>query len=695
MAVDPDAAKVERLRRLLDAAGLYGRRVSVEQGDPAELKAPPFFASLVLVGKALSLQCREPPMYDQVYRSVRPYGGVLRLAATRSTGYPGEKPERWEIRSGAPPGGADWTHQYGDVANTVKSNDSAVRFPLGILWFGGNSHEDVLPRHGHGPPEQVAGGRLVIEGLNCLMARDVYTGRQLWKTEFRPEELGTFGVYYDQTYSYRPLQRAADQRHAQGANARGTNYVLTDKCVYVALRNACRVLDAATGKTLRQIDMPQLDGDSGRTEWGFLGLDGDLLLGGWGFAYFSKRLDGKKGRPTLLDLSASRGLVAMDAASGKVRWKVKAKYGFIHNGIVAGNGRVYCLDKLPQSVEATLHSRGAASPADYRIVAIDGKTGATLWEKANDIFGGWLGYSVKYDTLLMAIDNNHDRFFFGQTGTRTGTGMAAYCGKDGAVRWKKRDLQYSGPCILLGDVILPNVQSYSQSAGALRLVDGGPVLLPNPLTGKPEPWSFSRAYGCNSVIASEHLLTFRSGAASYYDLDAKAGTGNFGGFKSGCTSNLVVANGVLNAPEYTRTCLCTYQNQTSLAIVHMPDLVTEHWTAEYGALNLRDFSAYNPLAVCDRVKRIGVNFRHPGDRVGPGGTLWVDYPEIGGRRTELPVTVEGGQRSDGLPKLRDCLGLRSRWGSRTPPWTRSAATKRRSKGCCPGSPPPACGTCRP
>ena len=43
------------------------------------------------------------------------------------------------------------------------------------------------------------------------------------------------------------------------------------------------------------------------------------------------------------------------------------------------------------------------------------------------------------------------------------------------------------------------------------------------------------------------MLTFRSGAAGYYDLLNDGGTGNFGGFKSGCTSNLVVANGVLNA----------------------------------------------------------------------------------------------------------------------------------------------------
>ncbi|MEZ6117904.1 MAG: hypothetical protein R3C28_15215 [Pirellulaceae bacterium] len=110
--------------------------------------------------------------------------------------------------------------------------------------------------------------------------------------------------------------------------------------------------------------------------------------------------------------------------------------------------------------------------------------------------------------------------------------------------------EYSGPCILHGDTILTNANSYQLSSG-LQLLDGRPKLIMNPLTGVEQPWQISRAYGCNN-IASENMLTFRSGAAGYYDLETMSGTGNLGGFKSGCTSNLVVANGLLNAPDYTQ-----------------------------------------------------------------------------------------------------------------------------------------------
>jgi hypothetical protein len=108
------------------------------------------------------------------------------------------------------------------------------------------------------------------------------------------------------------------------------------------------------------------------------------------------------------------------------------------------------------------------------------------------------------------------------------------------------------------------------------------------------------------------MLTFRSGAAGYYDLKNHSGTGNFGGFKSSCTANLIVADGVLNAPDYTRTCTCSYQNQTSLALVHMPGV--EIWTYS-GKLRLDNHA--------------GLNFGAPGDRLDTNGTYWQDVGDKG------------------------------------------------------------------
>src|SRR5204863_4744055 len=143
-----------------------------------------------------------------------------------------------------------------------------------------------------------------------------------------------------------------------------------------------------------------------------------------------------------------------------------------------------------------------------------------------------------------------------------------------------------------------------------------PLLRSDPLTGKSAPWCWKRGYGCNTPLASVNLLTFRSGAAGYFDLASDGGTGNLGGFRSGCTNNLMVAGGVLVAPDYTRTCTCSYQIQTSLALV--PDAETEQWT----------YSGFTP-SLNDHIRRLGINFGAPGDRLDDTGTMWLEYPSVG------------------------------------------------------------------
>ena len=308
--VDPDPARVERLRRRYDQAGCYGA-VSVHVGEPQGFRAPQYIAHRIFAGRELASRVTgDKSLLPALYASLRPYGGLLHLLAD-----PAAAPALVQAasqaalegavvglfssgaqvhRPGALSGAADWTHQYGDIANTVKSNDQRVRPPLGLLWFGGNSNLDILPRHGHGPPEQVVGGRLFIQGHNSLSARDVYTGRVLWNRQF--EDLGTFGVYFDETYKETPLDPAYNQVHIPGANARGTNYVVTPDRIYLVVGATCQVLDPATGQTLQTIELPQSD-PANPQQWGYLGIYQDVLLGGVGFADYQRRLGVPLGAP--------------------------------------------------------------------------------------------------------------------------------------------------------------------------------------------------------------------------------------------------------------------------------------------------------------------------------------------------------------------------------------------------------------
>jgi len=278
-----------------------------------------------------------------------------------------------------------------------------------------------------------------------------------------------------------------------------------------------------------------------------------------------------------------------------------------------------CIDRLPDPVVERMNRRGETPEGTPKLICLDVRTGKVLWQATKDVFGTWLGYSEEYDALLQAGRPSPDML-----PDEPGDRMIAYRGKDGTVLWDKHH-EYYGPCLLHGDTIITQTISLRELGNSFSLLSGEQLMRKSPITGLEAPWQFGRNYGCNTVVGSQHLITFRSAAAGYFDLANDGGTGNLGGFKSGCTSNLIVANGVLNAPEYTRTCTCSYQNQTSLAFVHMPEV--EMWT-------------FNTLSLGEEpVRRLGINFGAPGDRRGPDGRLWLEYPSVGGPSPNIPVQV--------------------------------------------------------
>jgi outer membrane protein assembly factor BamB len=628
IVVQEDADTVAELRRRLHDRGLYGERASVQQGTVESFLAPPYLALLViLTPPALAT---DAAALRAAYESVRPYGGRLYIegdaarlrAMVAQAGLPGATVAELltgllVTRTGPLPGAAPWTHQYGDAANSAKSHDTRVMAPLGLLWFGGNSHHDILPRHGHGPAEQVLGGRLFVQGINSLSARDVYTGADLWKRQFG--DLGTAGIYYDSTYCEDPLDTTYNQRHIPGANARGANLATAADAVYLLNGTQCLVLDPTDGRTRAAFALPA-DADTGTPPtWAYLGLVGDVLVGGTGFSTFSQAYTIDRGDVwDNFDVSSSRGLAALDRHTGEVLWQRSARLGFRHNAICADAETLYCIDALPALVLDRLQRRGHVPRDQPELLALDVRTGRERWSRAEGAFGTWLSVSAKHGLLLQSGRASRDALK-----DESGERLMALRTADGSVAWDRKGA-FGGPIMLHHETIYTS--AVSTSGGALSLITGEPLMRPHPLTRQRVPWTYHRRYGCNAVIASEHLLTFRSGAAGFYDLRADAGTANLGGFKSGCTANLIVADGVLNAPDYTRTCTCSYQNQTSLAFVHTPDI--EVWTAN-------DIQR-GPGRILD----LPINFGAPGDRREQDGPVWFEFPIVGGPSPELPVTIE-------------------------------------------------------
>ncbi len=616
IAMDPDAELVNKIRNQLIERDLYGTRASVLVGDLEQLEMPAYLAKIVVSETpevitrlhtakhenstdedGVASDENEASAYiRRLFAILRPYGGTACILL------PDADRESWNTaieraqlagarvtkdnlgfdrisRSGAIPGAGNWTHEHADSANTRVSTDQVVRAPLGLLWFGGTSHEGVLPRHGHGPQPQVVDGRAIVEGMDMMRAVDIYTGRALWE-----RDLPDVGAFYNFL------------GHQPGANGTGTNFVSLPDGIYVAYGNRCLRLDPATGETLAEIPIPREDGSDLR--WGYINVTGDYLICGTDTLVVDESRDGVPKPGKNANLSASKQIYVMDRNSGELLWSAEAVNRFRHNAICADAGRLFAVDLLSQGELERLKRRGQEPSTKSRLICFDLASGSELWSTEDGVFGTWLSFSADHDVVVESGRPTRDSL------DDEPKGMRAFNASSGELLWTQ---DYSGPAIVHGEEIL--LQGF-----ACQLLTGEKVMRAHPVTGEEVEWTWSRNYGCNTPMASEHLMTFRSGAAGYYDLASDGGTGNFGGFRSGCSNNLIVAGGILTVPDYTRTCVCGYQNQTSVGLVPMES--AEMWT---------QFS----LSESKNLKHLGLNLGAPGQRRADDGLLWLnEYEDV-------------------------------------------------------------------
>ena len=197
-------------------------------------------------------------------------------------------------------------------------------------------------------------------------------------------------------------------------------------------------------------------------------------------------------------------------------------------------------------------------------------------------------------------------------------GMRAYRGPDGAGSGTTR--RHVGPAMIHGDTIL-------RGQGACDLLTGKPKMRRDPITGEMDEWIWTRNYGCNTPAASEHLMTFRSGAAGFFDLCHDGGTGNFGGFRSSCTEQ----------PDRGRR----RPGRPGLH-PHLHLLVPEPDVDRPGPdARRRGVDVLRQDQVGEGGPASGDQLGAPGDRRAADGTLWLEFPSTGGASPAVPVIVSG------------------------------------------------------
>lgn len=596
VVIDPNENKVNAFRRRLDGNGFYGTRVSALVGDPAKYRLPPYLANLVVTeDSAVAGVGDGKPRIKHIFHALRPYGGTacfettleqhkrIEVAANNSS-FPNAVVKREGqlttlTREGALPGSSDWTHEYGDPANSLLSRDKLVKAPLGTLWFGGPSSDGSLfyDRHLWGPSMAVVEGRMLIQGPGKFTAVDVYTGRILWQKKL-PN-----GDSPGRRANWKPT---------------GYHFVGLKDAVYLAFPDKCLRLDPQTGETSAEFVLPEKD-----DLWGRIRISKDLLI-----VQAFRDVEGQGKQPAKL--------VALDRQSGKVAWEKRADQAF---PIVAiGGGRVFCVEGYLESLyRGSDKKRRGGNPTAKDVIyvrALNAKTGEEIWNRTTGRVPSWLAFSKEKDVLLASNKS----------------GIDAWKAKNGDELWNK-DAVGNGfrghPENYYGRVILWKNQVIDQRGPgrAYDISTGEPITRMHPLTGKEIPWEFTKiGHHCNYAIASEHLLTFRAADAGFCDL-ASGGTGRLVGFRPGCRNSLIPANGVLNAPNMAHGCICSYSIFTSLALYHVPD--SDLWT--YGSY--QDSSG--------PIHRIGINFGAQGTRQDQNGTMWLNYPTVGGPSPKLSIQV--------------------------------------------------------
>ena len=616
IAIDADARRVARFRQRCDRLGLHGRRLVALVGDPYEFQLPPYLASLLVSEKALPAEVtRDPRRLTRLYNWLRPYGGSAwlpqntqqhqefvghvanaKLAKAQVTHQQGLSRL---VREGALPGSADWTHEYGDASNTLMSLDQLVKAPLGVLWFGGPASDGSLfyNRHFWGPSMAVVNGRMFIQGPGKMTAVDVYTGRILWQIPLKDEQ------------DYRPGRRGNDfEKHLSGFH-----FLAVEDAIYLVQGSDCVRIDPASGQRLGQFPVGQKD-----AEWGRIRVQGDLLIG---TVFKQVDTDPKKvpaARRLLVGQKVPLQIRALNRHTGAEVWSHEATSSF--PVLSVGRDRIYCFDGALESFYKDWKRRGLIPKAADRrkLVAIDLASGKVEWEKDAYIVGTWLAYSGDKDVVLLSNKEN----------------IVAFDGRTGDELWKQysEGVGFRGhPESLWDRIIVWNDRVLDQRGPGLawNLRTGERMQRTHPITQTPVEWEFTKAgHHCNYAIANPHLMTFRAESAGFCDI-ASGNTSRLQGFRSGCRNSLIPANGVLNAPNFAHGCVCGYSLFTSLALVHQPD--SEVWS--YSALSLKPEAG--------PVQRLGINLGAPGDRMTPDGTLWLDYPNVGGSSPQATISLKG------------------------------------------------------
>lgn len=536
--IESDPEKVAVARKKLAAAGVYGSRVVIHQGELDKTLYPKYFADLIVSSRALKAGA-EVLDDKETLRLQRPFGGIACL---------GRAGELSVKERGPLKGEGEWTHQYSNAANTGASKDTLVKGPLSMLWFR-DVDVEMPNRHGRGPAPLFYQGRLIVEGIDELRAVSAYNGRVLW------------------SYPLPGILSKYDADHIMGTSGTGGNFCVNDDGIYLRTGDHCLRINAEDGKLLAKFDAPtaqlapaskgnKTDKESGpvgpvatpkpgqsRT-WGYIACEEGILFGS---VANTSHIVSYRWHPADMEsqFTESGLFFARDAKTGEEKWRFKPRHSIRHNAIAIGGGRVYLIDRAKADADRQ-ERRGEKTPQPHELgtlYCLDAKNGEVLWKSDDDIWGTVLALSVDDDALVMAYQPGSFSL-----PSEQGNQIAIYQASSGKKMWAAQGLKYKTRPMIIDSKLY---------------VQGGAWDL---LSGIEQPFNLKRSYGCGMMTGSPHLLLFRSATLGYYDLTGSYELSNYGGIRPGCWINAIPAGGLVLMPDASARCSCSYLNRSWIAL---------------------------------------------------------------------------------------------------------------------------------
>lgn len=524
LGYNEDAAAVQQARQAIAKAGAYGPRVSMRHVmGYANTQLTPHFANLVVCrGDAANVA---PEVRNEIDRVLHPYGLVLFID---DDGKVASDPIH-----GTPIAGAGrWTHQYGDAANTSNSRDSlggaGGTDDMMVQWLGRPGGNFGIDRNPRMPAPLSVNGRLFHQGLNKMVAMDMYNGAILWLHEIPG------------------LRRVNLPRDASNWCADGDH-------VYCAIEERLWVFDAARGTVLATYPLPDQDEAQPR-DWGYVAREGDLLFG-------SSTLQGSSylrffGKDEWYDKTEGAGtykvcsetLFAMDPTTGEVKWRY-SNAPIINTSITIADGKIMFVEARHPALEKRANSRIEAAELwlDQVLVTLDAETGKPVFEKPIDVEDGIVVFFAVYRDGWYVLESSLN-------------GNYHLAGFD-TVSWEHEWRASHG---WMGD-------NHSGHMMHPAIVGNTVFLEPmgyNIATGEPVTDKVGRREGCATYAATEHALIYRGAQrrVAMWDIHTEEVT-TWPNLRPSCWLSVIPAGGMILAPEGGAGCSCGGWIETSLGFI--------------------------------------------------------------------------------------------------------------------------------